>query len=431
MLYVCIIVCIYCFIHTTGMPLTDTAVRNAKPKDRPYTLADGGALYLFVMPSGAKLWRYRFRWLGKQQTYSIGAYPIVGLADARQERDRARELLSKNIHPTKHRKRNRIAQQLSDAQTLEAIAREYLVSQEKQWDKRYASRVKRFLEANVFPTLGQFPIADVTSAHLLVILRKVEKRGSSSVAAKLRIWIGGVFRYAIATGRATNDPTFALRSALHLPQTVHAPPLEKHRIPSFVAALNVLEDTEPMLAIGMKLLLLCFVRGNELRSATTKEFDLDDQIWRVPAERMKARRPHVVPLSTQSVELVRRLMALNGDSKLLFPSQIKSVQPISEPMWRKALQIVGYATEITPHSLRATASTLLNEMGFNADWIERQLAHAHRSRTRATYNQAQFLPDRRRMMQEYADFIDGLAQKANQDGILGGRNSCRDEGKGT
>jgi hypothetical protein len=233
------------------MPLTDTAVRNAKPRDKAYTLADGGALYLYVIPTGSKLWRYRFRWLGKQQIFSIGQYPRIGLADARRARDRAKDLVASGQHPTQQKRLARIVLATSQFNSFELVAREYLKSNAKRWDSRYALRAEQFLEADVFPKIGKLPITDITSAHLLGILRAVESRGSLTVAVKLRIWMGGIFRYAIATGRLSADPTYALRDAIHLAPTAHSAPLEKRRIPDLVFALNAAEERSPILIFGL------------------------------------------------------------------------------------------------------------------------------------------------------------------------------------
>lgn len=401
------------------MSLTDTAIRNAKPKEKVYTLSDGGALYLFVTPSGGKLWRYRFRWEGKPHTYSLGSYPQVGLATAREERDRARKLIAVGRHPTEQKKQDRIVQRISQANTLKAIAEEYIESHRKTWDARYASRAERFLEKDVFPKIGFLPITDVTSAHLLDILRNAEKRGSPTVAEKLRIWIGGVFRYAISTGRALADPTNALRNAIHAPLTVHAKPIESRRVPALIAAFNEAEASDPVLIIGLRMLMLTFVRGNELRLASFDQIDEKDALWRIPADQMKSPRPHVVPLSRQALCLIKRLKRFAGETGYLFPSPTMRDQPISEPMWGKTLIRIGFKGEITPHSFRATASTLLNELGYAPDWIERQLAHSPRNRTRASYNHAQYLPERRRMMQDYADHLDTLCREENLSGMLG------------
>ena len=390
------------------MPLSDTAVRNAKPAGSTYTLSDSGALYLYVMPNGSKLWRYRFRWFDKQQTYSIGMYPAVGLAAARQKRDQAKKILADGQHPTQQRKLQLLARRAANSNSFKVVCLEYIKSQSKTWDARYAERVKRFMDVDVFPKIGHLPITGVSSPEVLAILRAVEKRGSLTVAEKLRIWIGGVFRYAVATGRAENDPTFSLRNALHLPPTSHAPPLDKRRIPSLIKALSAFEKNEPSLAVGLRLLLLTFVRGSELRLAKWTEIDWKHEEWRIPAERMKSRQEHIVPMSKQVVALFKTLKGLSGESELLFPSASGVAKAISDPMWNKALSRIGFSGEITPHSFRATASTLLNELGYEPDWIERQLAHVPRNRTRASYNHAQHLPERRRMMQEWASYIDQL-----------------------
>lgn len=400
------------------MPLSDAAIRNAKPAVKPYTLSDSGALFLYVMPNGSKLWRYRFRWFDRQQTYSIGAYPAVGLAAARQCRDQAKKVLATGQHPTRQQKLEQLARRTANANSFEAISRDYMQSQTKVWDARYAQRVRRFMEVDVFPKIGQLPIANISAPEILAILRDVEKRGSLTVAEKLRIWIGGVFRYAVATGLTNQDPTYTLRHALHPSPPVHAAALDKRRIPSLVEALNAFEQAEPQLALGLKLLLLTFVRGSELREARWSELDLQNAEWRIPAARMKSRQEHIVLLSPQAVVLFGRLQRLSGESLLLFPSPSSIATPISAPMWSKALARIGFATEIRPHGFRSTASTLLNELGYEPDWIERQLAHMPRNRTRASYNHAQYLPERRRMMNEWANYIDERCHESGSVGLV-------------
>lgn len=391
------------------MPLSDTKIRNAKPREKGYTLADGAGLVLYVNPNGTKVWRYRFRWHGKQQLYTIGAYPLIGLADARKARETVRALVAKGVHPTRHKKAERARRAVEAANTFETVAREWIDKKKPGWSPSYLQQVERFLEVDVFPAIGALPIGEVTAAQLLAVLQTVEKRGAETVALLVRQWCSAIFRYAVATLRAEYDPAAALKGALHRPKVRPRAALSKAGIGAFLQKLEAYGG-QVTTCIALRLLLFTFVRPSELRLAKWSEFDLQAADWRIPAERMKMGEAHLVPLSSQAVELLRELRALTGHQEWLFPNVRRPRHCMSATSFNRALERMGFGGKFSAHGFRATASTLLNEMGYNADWIERQLAHAPRNKVRASYNQAQYVPERRQMMREWSDMVEALGK---------------------
>lgn len=394
------------------MPLTDTKIRSAKPGTKPYKLTDFGGLYLEVRPSGAKLWRYRYRIAGKENLFAVGEYgsapPAIGLADARAARDVARALVKQGIHPSHHRQAERLQRNTESSNTFEAVAREWIGQKKDGWSPYYAKQVETFLEDDVFKYIGGLPIKSVTSAHLLEIVKRVEKRGAETVALMIRQHCSAIFRYAVSTLRAGIDPAAALRGAIKRPKVKHHKPLPPADIPNLLKKLDTwggLRATE----IAMRLLLLTFVRPGELRGAKWDEFDLDEALWRIPAERMKMREAHVVPLSEQAVALLRELYKVTGTEAHLFPNQRRPKSYMSITTLNRALERLGYQGKFSSHGFRAAASTLLNEMGWRPDVIERQLAHKERNKVRASYNRAEYMPERAKMMQAWADYLDALA----------------------
>lgn len=398
------------------MALTDTAVRNSKPREKPYKLGDRDGLYLLVQPGGAKLWRFKYRLDArpdgrkKEHLYAIGQYPEVSLAAAREETKQARELVGKGKHPVRHRRAEHARRAAEASNTFEAVAREWMGKHRAKWTPYYARQVERFMERDVFPKIGALPMREISAAQLLAIVKAVEKRGAETVALLIRQWCSAIFRYAVATLRADTDPAAALKGALHRPTVQHRRPLDRKELPKLMEKIEGggYRSTQ----IALRLLLLLFVRPVELRAAAWEEFDLDAAEWRIPAHRMKMRREHIVPLPRQAVWLLRELHKLTGGQKWLFPNQRRPKTHMSATTLNRALERLGFngkeSIGFSAHGFRATASTLLNEMGYNPDWIERQLAHAPRNKVRASYNQAQYLAERRRMVQEWADFIDGL-----------------------
>ena len=395
------------------MPLTDAKVRNTKPTNKPQKLADGQGLYLEVRPSGSKLWRYRYRIAGKENVFAIGEYPTISLAGARTEHDKARALVKQGLHPSHHRQAERLVNRTANASTFESLAREWIDKKSPGWTPYYQRQVERFMAADVFPYIGKLPIRNVAAAHLLEIIRRVEERGAETVALLIRQWSSAIFRYAVATLRADHDPAAALKGAIHRPKVEHRKPLTREQIVQFIKALDEYGGYRTTV-IALRLMLLTFVRTVELRKAEWHEFDLERAEWRIPAEKMKMRQPHIVPLSRQAVELLRDLHTFTGGRPLLFPNLRNPDTCMTATTLNRALEQMGFSGKgsigFSAHGFRATASTMLNEMGYRSDLIERQLAHTERNKVRASYNQAQYLDERKAMMQEWADLIDGLAK---------------------
>lgn len=404
------------------MALTDSRIRNAKRARKPYKLTDSGGLYLEVRPSGAKLWRYRYRIAGKENLYALGEYPDIGLADARIDRDKARKIVKQGIHPAHNRQALLVATIAENANSFEAVALEWIAQRRTKWTPYYLKQVERFMKADVFPYVGTLPIRSVSAAHLLEIVQRVGKR-APTVALLLRQWCSAVFRYAVSTLRADGDPTVALKGAIHRPRVEHYKPLTRADVPSFLKALESYGGYRTTV-IAMRMLMLTFVRTGELRAAAWPEFDLDRAEWRIPAERMKMREPHIVPLSAQTVELLRELYTLTGGQRLLFPNYRRPKTYMTGTTINRALERMGYLGRFSGHGFRATASTMLNEMGYRPDVIERQLAHKERNAVRASYNQAQYLDERRQMMQSWANHLEALATGADVITLHAGKKSA-------
>lgn len=405
------------------MPLTDAKIRNTKPSEKPLKLTDSGGLYLEVRPTGAKLWRYRYRIVGKENVFAIGEYfndkrdGHVSLDDARSARDKARVLVKQGIHPAHNRQAERLATHTENANTFEAVAREWISKKKSGWTPYYLRQVERFLGADVFPYVGNLPIRNVTAAHLLEIVRRIEGRGAETVALLVRQWASAIFRYAVATLRADSDPAAALKGAIHRPRTEHHKPLSREQIADFVKALEGYAGYRTTV-IALRLMLLTFVRPVELRAAHWEEIDLNRAQWRIPAERMKMREAHIVPLSRQAVELLRELHTYTGGRSFLFPNYRNPKDCMTATTMNRALERMGFngkgSVGFSAHGFRATASTILNELGFRPDVIERQLAHAERNKVRASYNQAEYLEERRVMMAQWADMIEEMGKEKSK-----------------
>jgi integrase len=392
------------------MALTDTLIRNAKPKAQVYKLSDGGGMYLLVTPKGARYWRLDYRFAGKRRTLALGVYPTSTLSNARSRREDARAALDKGIDPAAAKKATRRSAKLASENTFGAIAREWLENQQNRFVPQYRARILARLEADIFPQIGSRPITDIDAPELLEMLRKVEKRGAIETARRLRQLCGQVFRYAIVTGRAKHDPSADLRGALKSPgqQRGHkAMPLGE--VPAFLLALGAY-DGDPRTRLALRLMVLTFARTAELRAARWSEIENlagNDPLWRIPAERMKMKREHIVPLATQALAVLRELRGLPGSetSPFLFPSASRD-GCMSNNTMLYALYRLGYHGRATVHGFRAMASTALNEIGFRPDVIERQLAHQEKNAVRAAYNRAEYLNERRAMMKQWADYMD-------------------------
>src|SRR6476620_5658759 len=399
------------------MPLTDVKCRNAKRKISPHKLSDGGGLHLLVNADGAKYWRWAYRWHGKQRTLALGVYPTVGLMDARTARDDAKRSLAANVDPSQVKRERKRAARIATDNTFEAVAREWNENWKGARSPYYAAQILRRLEADAFPAIGRRPIAALEPPELLDMLRKVEKRGVNETARRLKQLVGQIFRFAIVTGRAKRDPSVDLKDALRAtgePQRHRAMPFSE--LPTFLRKLESYSG-EQQTKRALKLVTLTFLRTTELRAGKWSELeDLDGKSaqWRVPAARMKMRLEHLVPLSRQAVAVLRELRTLSGSSPNIFPSPGKEGCMSSNTMLY-ALYRMGYHGRATTHGFRGVASTILNESNlFNRDWIERQLAHVERNEVRRAYNAAEWMPDRRRMMQWWADHITAMAMESDK-----------------
>lgn len=394
------------------MPLTDTALRNAKAAEKPYKLGDANGLYLLVNSTG-KYWRINYRFGGKQKTLALGVYPLITLASARQRCNEARKQLANDIDPALFKAVKKQAKQQASENTFEAVAREWYSKKLPGWAPATASKVKRYLEKDIFPWLGNRPIKDLGAPDLLATVRRVESRGALELAHRIREYSGQVFRYAVATGRAERDPSGDLKGALPpVKSKHHASVTDPKLIGDLMRAIKGFSGSFVTMC-ALQLAPLVFVRPGELRHAEWAEIDLDAAEWRIPGVKMKMKDPHIVPLSRQVIEILRTLQPLTGSGRYVFPSVRTSGRPMSENTINAALRRMGYEKhEMTGHGFRSMASTVLHEQGWPHEAIERQLAHAERNAVSAAYNYAEHLPKRRDMMQHWADYLDGLAAGA-------------------
>jgi integrase len=413
------------------MPLTASQIRTAKPlPDKPSKLPDGGGLYLEVRRPARSCGSYRYRIAGKEnrlcrrgvcpspkrrtkeQTQSSANAGMLTLA----ERGQARRVpgAGKARHsPAHYRGKRRGWSNPPETNTFEAVAREWIARKSRAGHHTTAASRAIPRGGRFSPYVGNLPIRNVTAAHLLEIVRRVEGRGAETVALLVRQWASAIFRYAVATLRADIDPAAALRGAIHRPKVVHRKPMTRDQIKAFVKALDGYAGYRTTV-IALRLMLLTFVRTVELRGALWDEIDLDRAEWRIPAERMKMREPHIVPLSRQAVELLRELHTHTGGRGMLFPNYRNPKTCMTATTLNRALERMGFngkdSIGFSAHGFRATASTILNEIGFRPDVIERQLAHAERNKVRASYNRAEYLEERRAMMQQWADMVEEMAK---------------------
>jgi integrase len=388
------------------MALTDTKIKTAKARDKVYRMADEKGLCIEVRPNGSKLWRYRYRLDGKASMFSLGAYPGVTLEDARIARNAARDLVKAGIHPVHDKKAKAVADKAGRDNTFKAVAERWLAENKPHWSAGTYYNAEGAFKRWFYPDLGDLPITQVT-APLLRDALKTAEQNAPTIAILLRQHTSGVFRYAVMHDLADHDPAAALKGLIKRPAVRHNPPLQQKEIPRLLAKLDKyggLTTTK----IAVRLLMLTFVRTIELRGAQWSEIDLGNAVWRIPKERMKKRVGHVVPLSDQAVELLKQLQALTGNREHLFPNSRNPKTHMADATINRTLQRLGYSNVFSAHGFRSTASTILNEMGYRSDLIEKQLAHTERNMVRASYNQAQYLEERREMMQGWADLIDQL-----------------------
>ncbi|MGH8151866.1 MAG: tyrosine-type recombinase/integrase [Rhodanobacteraceae bacterium] len=390
--------------------LTPSAVANAKAAAKPYRLSDERAMFLLVQPDGSRWWRWTYRRPGtkKRNTLSLGTFPDVSLKQARTRRDEARKLLADGIDPGDKRK----AEQAAGAETFEAVAREWFAKFSTRWAASHADKIIRRLERDVFPWIGSKPIATMTAPDVLAVLRRIESRGAVETAHRAHQNCGQVFRYAVATGRAQGDVTRDLRGSLTPWKPGHfASMTDPDKVGGLLRAIYAFTGTLQV-ACALKLAPLVFVRPGELRHAEWAEFNLDAAEWNIPADKMKMREPHLVPLSTQAVAILRDLWPLTGAGRFVFPGTRDRKKPLSNMAMNAAFKRMGFDGQtFTAHGFRAMARTILDErLGFRPDYIEHQLAHAVKDANGRAYNRTSFLPERRKMMQTWADYLDALRE---------------------
>ncbi|MDN0120011.1 tyrosine-type recombinase/integrase [Yersinia frederiksenii] len=394
------------------MPLTDLEIRRSKPKEKPYTLNDGNGLSMLIEPNSAKGWRFRYRFGGKPKMLSLGTYPSVSLTDARQKRDEAKKQVAAGINPSEVRKQEKQSRQDTAGNTFEGIAREWYEKRFDRWSASYAEEMIKTFEKDVFPFIGHHPITNIKPMDLMAVLSKLNERGATEKMRKVRQRCGEVWRYAIVTGRAEYNPAPDLASAFSPHQKEHYAFLNSSELPEFFRVLNTYSGSI-VVKLAMRLLILTGLRPGELRQGKWTEIDFDKRLWEIPAERMKKRRPHCVPLPEQAINILEQLKPITGHYQFVFPGRIKHSKPMSEMAMNVLIRRIGYAGRVTGHGFRHTMSTILHEQGYNTSWIETQLAHVDKNSIRGTYNHAQYLDGRREMLQWYANKL--MGQELNHD----------------
>lgn len=405
--------------------LTDTQCRTAKAKDKPYKLSDGKGLHLEIKPNGVKAWRYRFELRQgeaiKESVFAIGEYVIAPsgetpeeaqarragrrftLAEARDERSKARALVKQGINPAHSRQLERIKREQENATTFEAVAKEWLAL--KDWEAVTKSRRLDMLTRVVFPKIGSLPVKSITPAHILDVLNSSAKKNGLTVAAEAKRSMSGIFELAVSTLRAEADPVYPVRKALPANKTQHKRPLDTDEIGQLLRDVEGHGGRHETI-IAFRLMWLTLCRPSEAVEARWSEFDLDAALWRIPPERMKKRKEHVIPLPTQAIEMLRALHGVTGRHAHLFPHRDDRTKPMVAASFRQMLNVLGWGGKYSPHATRTTGSTRLNELGFASDWIERQLAHVEPNSVRRTYNHAEHVADRAKMMQQWADLLE-------------------------
>ena len=394
------------------MPLTDTQIKNLKSPGTPKKYFDGGGLFLFVSATGSKLWRMAYRFERRGKLLSFGEYPAVSLKDARDRREEAKKMLANGIDPGAQKKTVKAAQLSEVNDTFRSIALEWHDTRTADFTEKHRATVMYRLEKYIFPIIGNEHITRMEAPGILAVVRPLEHKGQHETARRMLQIVSQVYRYAVITGRARRNLATDLHGALKPRKTAHRAAItEPAKVGQLLRDCDNYEGYFPIVC-ALRLAPLVFVRPTELRAAEWSEFNLEGQEWRIPAARMKMRQVHIVPLSKQVVNILEELKELSGSGKYLFPSIRTETRPLSDATMLNALRRMGYAKdEMCTHGFRSIASTLLNELGYNRDWIERQLAHGERNDVRAAYNYAEYLPERRKMMQEWADYLTKLKDK--------------------
>ena len=402
------------------MPLTDVQIKSLKPSEKPVRFFDGGGLYLEVSPAGGKLFRFKYRFNGKAKTFSIGKYPDISLADARKAHQKAREQLTSGLDPSARKREEKLRQ----TKIFETVATEWWQAQKPKWTEAYANTLWRRLEKDILPWLKNRPVDQITTAELLAALRRVESRGAVDTAHRICQYLNNIGMYSVACGYIENNPANNLVKALT--QTLKrsmAAITEPKRIGALLKAIDVFEGSF-VVSQALRIAPLVFVRPGELRSAEWAEINLDVAEWIIPAAKMKMRRDHIIPLSRQAVEILRELEPLTGSGRYVFPSIRTPARPMSENTINVALRRIGYSKEeMTGHGFRTMASTRLHEMGWKSEIIEMQLAHADKNKIRGIYNRAEYLEERKKMMQAWADYLECLKNEETKDKVIPLRRS--------
>ncbi len=395
------------------MPLTNTACKNAKPRKNAYKIGDSDGLYMLVNPNGSKYWRFKYRFLGLEKLLALGVYDEVSLADARQRRDAARKLVASGIDPAAARKQDRREAMANAANTFEKVAREWHGNKQESWKPKTGAKILRYLENDIFPHIGSTPIADIEPPDLLDVIRKVEARGAYYNAGRMKQLCGQIFRFGVATSKCKRDVAADLKDALKTRKTKHYAALDSKELPDFLKAL---EKNDARLfgqtRRGIRLLMLLFVRTGELINAEWDEFNFEKKEWHVPASRMKMGKPLIVPLSRQAIALLKEQKEATKhlNTKWCFPNQVRPASPMSNNTILFGIGRLGYKSKMTGHGFRAVARTMLREeLNYDADVIEAQLAHKASGPLGEAYNRAQHLDKRRKMMQHWSDYLDVLA----------------------
>jgi integrase len=399
------------------MPLTDVAIRRSAPAEKPYKLFDERGLYLEVSPAGGRWWRLKYRFARREKRLSLGVYPDVGLKDARERRDQARKLLSNGIDPSENRKAQKAAEAIRSVNSFEVVAREWYVKHESGWVKKHSSRILRRLEADIFPWLKERSVGDITAPELLGVLRHIEERGAIETAHRVLNVCGQIFRYAIATGRASSNPAADLRGALPPVKATHlAATTEPKKLALLLNDMDGYQGSLPV-KCALRLAPLVFVRPGELRHAEWANIDLETGEWRFTVS--KTGTPHIVPLSKQAIAILRELKPLTGEGLYVFPSARSKARPMSDNAVLAAMRRLGIDKgAMSGHGFRAAARTILDEvLGVRPDFIEHQLAHAVRDPNGRAYNRTAHLAERKKMMQDWADYLDNLKSECREEAV--------------
>lgn len=392
------------------MKLNDQKCKNSKPKDKSYKLFDGGGLYLEVKPTGGKQWRLKYRFGGMEKRLSFGSYPIIGLKDARIKRDEAKLLLENNVDPAVAKQQDKISKQVDSANTFEAIAREWIEKRRGEIVEKTLIDIQSRLERNLFPKIGKLPIKSINAPILLEALKTIEARGVIDTTKRVRQNAGQIFRYAIASGRADYNPCQDIAEALKTKEVQHLKAMPLSELPEFIRKINR-NDARlyKQTCLALRMMVLTFTRKKELSHAEWQEFNLEDKIWIIPASRMKMKKEHFVPLSGQVLEILHELKEMNGNWQHVFPSQVRQSKPMHEDTILRALYKLGYKSEATIHGFRSLAmTTIMEELGYRYEVPNLQLAHSKGDSIRQAYDRTEFMPERKKMMQDWGDYIDSI-----------------------